>query len=320
MSCPDTPVLARRSWEERSTSLLGHAFRSAKKVVSVEVLPPLGADASGFVVHLDQLDRAGVAFVNIPDGPRASTRAGSLHLAAFANRDPRRRLKVFPHLTARDRNLIALQADLLGAAINGVSDVFVVTGDRVETGARGHASAVQDVDSIGLTALIDGLNRGLGSAGDPIGHATDFGIGVAVNPGADDLERETQRWLLKCESGADFAITQMVFDPEIYLRWRDRVGGQAWRPHLVGIWPLLSLRNAEFLATQVPGVKVPAALIEELRKSESSPGDAVARGLDIAHKTMERLLRDCDGFSVIAPFNKVDVAISLVKRLALSTP
>jgi methionine synthase / methylenetetrahydrofolate reductase(NADPH) len=298
-------------------SLLAPAFGTAKKLISVELLAPSGAEVSGFMSHLDLLDQSGVEFVSVPDAPRARARMSSLHLAALANRDPKRRLKVFPHLTARDRNVIALQADLLGAWAGGVRDVLLVTGDPVDLDGDARATAVHDVDSIGLAKMVDALNGGLSPTGELIGGATGFGIGVAVNPSADNLEREDQRWLSKCEAGADFAVTQMVFDPEAYLRWRDRVGERSWRPHLVGIWPLLDLRNAEFLMSKVPGVKIPPSHLEELTKAGTSAPEAMARGLDLAHKTMQRLVRDCDGFSVIAPLNRVDVALSLVKRLEL---
>lgn len=302
-----------RSWEERASSYLGQAFRSGKKVVSVEVLAPLGPDLTRFATQLDILNDEGIAFVNVPDGARASTRVSSLHLAAYANRHPTRKLKVFPHLTTRDRNLIALQSDLLGAQVNGVSDVLVITGDPPKLGSNKDATAVYDIDSIGLTYLIDCLNRGVSPMGDRLGQPTNFGIGVASNPTAINLELEAQRWRYKVESGADFAITQPVFDPETFLRWRDRVGS-AWRPHMVGIWPLVSLRNAEFLANEVPGVKVPAAVVEEMAKAGTDSAEAIRRGLDIAHSIMQRLDDACEGFCVSAPLNKVDVALSLIQR------
>lgn len=302
-----------RSWQERASSDLGRAFRSGKKVVSVEVLAPLGPDLSKFETYLDKLDAAGVAFVNVPDGARASTRVSSLHLAAYANRGASRRLRVFPHLTTRDRNLIALQADLLGAHVNGVNDILVITGDPPKLGSNKDATAVYDIDSIGLTYLIDCLNRGVSTVGDRLGKATDFGIGVAANPTAINLDLEVQRWRYKHESGADFAVTQPIFDPESLLRWRDRVG-DAWRPHMVGIWPLLSLRNAEFLANEVPGVKVPVEILEEMAKAGSDAVEAARRGVEIAHRIMRRLDDACEGFCISAPLNKVDIALDLLKR------
>ncbi|MEO5668603.1 MAG: bifunctional homocysteine S-methyltransferase/methylenetetrahydrofolate reductase [Bdellovibrionota bacterium] len=303
-----------RSWEERRSSFLGQAFRSGKKVVSVEVLAPLGPDLEKFTAQLDILDGEGVAFVNVPDGARASTRVASLHLAAYANRHPTRRLKVFPHLTTRDRNLIALQSDLLGAHVNGVNDVLVITGDPPKLGSNKDATAVYDIDSIGLTYLIDCLNRGVSPMGDRLGQPTNFGIGVASNPTAINVDLELQRWRYKVESGADFAVTQPIFDPETFLRWRDRVGATDWRPHMVGIWPLISLRNAEFLANEVPGVKVPAQIVEEMSKAGNDSAEAVRRGLDIAHKIMQRLDDACEGFCISAPLNKVDVALTLIQR------
>jgi homocysteine S-methyltransferase len=234
-------------------------------------------------------------------------------LAAYANRGASRRLRVFPHLTTRDRNLIALQADLLGAHVNGVNDILVITGDPPKLGSNKDATAVYDIDSIGLTYLIDCLNRGVSTVGDRLGKATDFGIGVAANPTAINLDLEVQRWRYKHESGADFAVTQPIFDPESLLRWRDRVG-DAWRPHMVGIWPLLSLRNAEFLANEVPGVKVPVEILEEMAKAGSDAVEAARRGVEIAHRIMRRLDDACEGFCISAPLNKVDIALDLLKR------
>lgn len=301
-----------RTWAERPLSGLGQAFRSSKPVLSVEVLAPVGPDLTKFGAQLDQLEAAGVAFVNVPDGARASTRVSSLHLASHANRNTQRKLRVFPHLTTRDRNLIALQSDLLGAHVNGVHDVLVITGDPPKLGNNKDATAVYDIDSIGLTYLLDCLNRGVSPGGDKLGSATQFGIGVAANPTAMNLELETQRWRYKCESGADFAITQPIFDPEAFLRWRDCVGN-TWRPHLVGIWPLVSLRNAEFLANEVPGVQMPASVVEEMAKAGSDPLEAIRRGLDIAHEIMRRLEGACEGFCLSAPLNKVDVVLELLR-------
>lgn len=301
---------AARSWAERPESFIGQKILGGKKVMSIEVVPPKGTDLIKFFGQLTAIEQAGIDFVNVPDGARASTRISSLHLASLVNRDPQRKVKVFPHLTTRDRNLIALQSDLLGAYVNAVRDVLLVTGDPPKLGNNRDATAVYDIDSIGLTYLVDCLNRGVAPNGDALGSRTSFGIGVASNPTAINLEQELKRFKYKCESGADFAVTQPIFDPESFLRWQDSLG-KDYRPHLVGIWPLVSLRNAEFLANEVPGILVPKNVLEEMAKADGQPAEAIKRGLDIAARSMEKLRDRCEGFCVSAPLGKVDVALQL---------
>ncbi len=296
-------------WEKRSQSHIGELLRSGKKVHSVELLPPKGTDVEKFLKQLDQLEAAGIPLANVPDGARASTRISSLHLAALANRSSRK-LRVFPHLTTRDRNLIALQSDLLGAFVNGVKDVLVITGDPPKLGNNRDATAVYDIDSIGLTYLMDCLNRGQSPSGDSLGQGTGFGIGVASNPTAVNMELELKRFRYKCESGADFAVSQPIFDPESFFRWREALK-DSWRPHLVGIWPLISMRNAEFLANEVPGILVPKNILEEMAKAENDPVEATKRGIDIAQRNMAALSSSCEGFCVSAPLGKVDVALKV---------
>jgi len=301
-----------RAWADRKESNIGSEILAGRQVISIELLPPKGTDLTKFMAQLDLIEKAGVNFVNVPDGARASTRIGSLHLATHINRDTTRRLKIFPHFTTRDRNLIALQSDLLGAYINGVCDVLVITGDPPKLGNNRDATAVYDIDAIGLTYLMDCLNRGISPNGDNLGRGTSFGIGVAANPTALNMELESSRWKYKCESGADFAVTQPIFDPDSFFRWRDRVG-DSWRPHLVGIWPLVSLRNTEFLANEVPGIKIPAVVLEEMAKAADNPVEAIKRGLEIARNSMEKLKEACNGFCISAPLGKVEVALELLK-------
>lgn len=292
------------------TSRVGELLKTRKKVISIEVLPPKGTELEGFLKSLDVVEAAGVDFVNVPDGARASTRVSSLHIASYvAHR--KGSLQVIPHFTTRDRNLIALQSDLLGAYVNGVRDVLLVTGDPPKLGTNKDATGVYDIDSIGLTYLVNCLNQGISPTGDEIGTGTGFGIGVASNPTAINLDLEYQRWLYKVESGADYAVTQPIFDPESFLRWRDRLKGN-YRPHLVGIWPLTSLRNAEFMANEVPGVHVPKWVIDEMAKAGSDSNEAMKRGLDIARTCVEKLSASCEGFCVSAPFGKVKFALDVI--------
>lgn len=296
-----------------STSQVGEKLKAGKKIISIEVLPPKGTELEGFLKSLETIEKAGVDFVNVPDGARASTRVSSLHVASYvAHR--KGSVRVIPHFTTRDRNLIALQSDLLGAYVNGVRDVLLITGDPPKLGTNKDATAVYDIDSIGLTYLVNCLNQGISPTGDEIGTGTGFGIGVASNPTAINLDLEYQRWLYKIESGADYAVTQPIFDPDSFMRWKDRLKTK-YRPHVVGIWPLTSLRNAEFMANEVPGVHVPKWVLEEMAKAGGNADEASKRGLEIAQKCVSKLNQACEGFCVSAPFGKVHAALHVVGDL-----
>lgn len=303
-----TPKAARTPWGKRTESRLGQRLRSGQKVISVEMMSPKGVALESFLANLAQIEKAGVEFVNVPDGARAATRMNSLHAASMVKNRTSSKLTVIPHFTARDRNLIALQGDLLGAWANGVSDVLLVTGDPPKLGNNKEATGVYDIDSIGLTHLMDCLNQGQSPSGELLGSHTGFGIGVAANPTAINLELEVQRWRYKCEMGADFAITQPIYEPEAFLRWLEKIGDSE-RPHLVGIWPFVSLRNAEFMANEVPGVTVPEWALEEMAKAGDDRQEAAKRGVAIARKVMGSLADVAQGFCISAPLGRVEVAL-----------
>lgn len=303
---------ARTPIRERGASKIGTALREGRKIYSVELLPPKGTDTGKFLSDAASVVAAGIEFINVPDSARAITRVGSLHIAALIENHFKGKLHAIPHFTTRDRNLIALQSDLLGAFVNGVSDVLLVTGDPPKLGNNREATAVYDIDAIGLTYLADCLNRGVSPNGDVLGRGTEFGIGVASNPTSMNLDLEEKRWGYKVESGADFAITQPIFDPESYLRWKDRIG-KDYRPHVVGIWPLVSFRNAEFMANEVPGVSVPEWVLGEMEKAGDDKNEAVKRGVEIAVKVMQRLADECEGFCVSAPLGKTSVALDVLR-------
>lgn len=306
-------ILQRRSLNERTDSLVGQKLREKKHVVSLEVMAPKGVDVNLFFKQLREVEAAGISFVNVPDGARASTRVSSLHVAA-AVAHQNFKLRVIPHFTTRDRNLIALQSDLLGAYINGVRDLLLVTGDPPKLGNTKDATGVYDIDSIGLTHMVDSLNQGFSPSGDALGSATSFGIGVASNPTAINLDLELSRWNYKVEMGADFAVTQPIFDADSFLRWKDKIG-KNYRPQLVGIWPLISLRNAEFMANEVPGVRVPEWVLSEMAKSQDNKEDAIKRGVEISSKVIERLAAEAEGFVISAPLGKVPVAMTLFEQV-----
>jgi methionine synthase I (cobalamin-dependent)/5,10-methylenetetrahydrofolate reductase len=303
-----TPI----DWAQRARSKLGTYLKENKKILSIEVTPPKGTSVEKFFNDLTLLKNSGVDFVNIPDGPRASTRISSLHLSVAVAQRFKGALTPVPHFTTRDRNLIALQADLLGAYVNGVSEILFVTGDPPKVGNNKDATGVYDIDSIGLTYLAHCLNHGITPAGEDLGSSTGFGIGVASNPTAINVAEELSRWNFKCQMGADFAFTQPIYDPEIYLRWIDKIGAN-FRPHIVGIWPFVSLRNAEFMANEVPGVSVPKWAIEEMAKAGDNKIEAQKRGVEIATRVIQKIGNNSAGFSISAPLGRTEVALETIQ-------
>jgi len=310
---PRISVEARRPLVERTASHVGSLLAQGKKIISIEMLPPKGTEVKKFFDDVDLVMKAGIHFINVPDGARAITRVGSLHMAAMVQNRTQGQLRVIPHFTTRDRNLIALQSDLLGAFVNGVSDILLVTGDPPKLGNNRDATAVYDIDAIGLTYLADCLNRGVSPNGDSLGKGTQFGIGVASNPTATNLELEVKRWGYKVESGADFAITQPIFDAQSFFKWKDLIG-KNYLPQVVGIWPLVSLRNAEFMANEVPGVHVPGWVIQEMEKAGDSKEEAIKRGVEIAARVMQDLSSHCEGFCVSAPLGRTEIALQALQN------
>lgn len=300
------------SWSQRSKSKIGQLITSGKKVISVELQSPKGASIERFVADLKRLAAQGVTWVNVPDGARASTRVSSLHLAAHINQRTDIGIRILPHLTSRDRNLIALQADLLGASVNEVHDLLLITGDPPKLGVSKEATAVYDIDSIGLTYLAHRLNQGFNGSGEAIPQATEFGIGVAANPTSVNLALELERFKFKVESGADFAVTQPIFDPEAYFSWKEK-SAHCPIPHIIGIWPFSSLRNAEFMAHEVPGVHVPDWALTRMAKWADDPVSASKEGIAIALESMQALKSHCDGFAISAPLGKIEPVLEILK-------
>jgi len=309
----DGHAIARRPLTERKKSRIGEKLASGKKVISIELTSPRGTELGKFLTAVEKVRAAGIDFVNVPDGARASTRVSSLHIAAFVNSQfEKYGVTVLPHLTTRDRNLIALQSDLLGSSINRVHDVLLVTGDPPKLGNSRDATAVYDIDSIGLTYLVDRLNQGLTPGGDELGSFTDFGIGVAANPTAINIELEMKRWQYKVESGADYAVTQPIYEAQTFLRWKDQIKSN-YRPHIVGIWPFVSYKNAEFMAHEVPGVFVPQWALDKMASVQNDPAASVKMGVEIAAKIMGELWDHCEGFAISAPLGRVEVALEVLK-------
>lgn len=302
---PDAvPLEARSAW--------GRKLARGEVVASVEILPPHGWDRSRITEPARKLKVAGVDAVNLVDSARAQSRMGVIPSALILEREVG--IETIFHYTCRDKNMIGMISDLLGAAAAGLRNVLVVSGDLPPAGPYPDATAVFDIDSIGLTNVVNRLNRGLDPGGNSVGPPTEFVIGVAANQGAADQDREVARFAYKVEAGADFAVTQPVFDPEALHRFLERVDGSRI-PIVAGIWPLLSLRNAEFLANEVPGVRLPDAVVERMRRAQASGGEAaLAEGVALALEMIEGVRGLVQGFHIHAPRSRVDVALRVLRE------
>jgi methionine synthase I (cobalamin-dependent)/5,10-methylenetetrahydrofolate reductase len=296
-------------------SRLGAKLAEGRFVTTVEIVPPKGVDPAPMFEQVRQLKAAGVDAVNVPDGPRAQSRMGALLSALMIEREVG--LEAVVHYACRDRNLLGMLSDLLGAAAAGIRNLLIITGDPPKMGPYPEATAVFDIDSIGLTNLVSRLNRGLDPGGNPIGLPTKFVIGVGVNPAAPDFERELKRFAYKVEAGAEYAITQPVFDLAQLDRFLARV--ETFRiPIVAGIWPLISLRNAEFLANEVPGVSVPDAIVDRMRvASAGGKEEALAEGVRISREMLAAVADRVQGAQVSAPLGRVPVALEVLEALVV---
>jgi homocysteine S-methyltransferase len=253
--------------------------------------------------------------VNVPDGPRAQSRMGALATALLIQQQVG--MEAVVHYACRDRNLLGMLSDLLGAQALGLRNMLFVTGDPPKMGPYPDATAVFDIDAIGLTNLAARLNRGLDPGGNVLGDATSFVLGVGVNPGAEDLEHELRRFYWKVEAGAEYAITQPVFDLRQLESFVARIEKEGIRiPIIAGIWPLVSARNAEFLANEVPGVVVPPDVMERMRRaSDLGKEAAVEEGTLIAQEMLRDSLPIIQGVQVSAPFGRVPLALRVFEAI-----
>ncbi len=295
---------------ERKSRLAGELSRG-KFVVGVELLPPRGFEAESAIQRARELKRYGIDFVNIPDGQRAGARLSALSLAVLIEQQAG--IESLLHYSCRDRNLLGIQSDLLGAHAMGVRNVLLITGDPGRVGDYPDATAVFDVDSIGLTNVVTRLNHGADIGGQAIGVPTGFHVGVSVNPGASSIDEEVRRFDYKVEAGAEFVLTRPVFDVEGFERFLKRIV-HAKLPVIAGVFPFESLRNAEFMANEVPGVQVPEALMERMRRADAR-GTAAAEGIAIAHETALQLRPLVQGLQVSTPSGNVDAALAVLNGL-----
>ncbi|MBI4828243.1 MAG: bifunctional homocysteine S-methyltransferase/methylenetetrahydrofolate reductase [Nitrospinae bacterium] len=275
-------------------------------VTSVELLPPKGPDPSRTLAHARKLKEAGVDCINIPDGPRAMARMSPMALAVLFKRE----IGVEPilHYTCRDRNLLGMQSDILGASAIGIRDILAITGDPPKLGNYPNATAVYDVDAIGLVKMIKNLNRGLDIVGNSINGQTAIHIGVGVNPGAMNMDEELRRFEKKVEAGAEFCMTQPIFDSERLFGFLDRIEGFRI-PMLVGILPLASLKSAEFLHNEVPGMQVPQAIRDRLKAAGDNAAD---EGVRIAREALAATRARAQGVYIMAPVGAAETALRVL--------
>jgi methionine synthase / methylenetetrahydrofolate reductase(NADPH) len=279
-------------------------------VATVEIVPPKGVNPQPMFEQCRQLKAAGVDAVNVPDGPRAQSRMGALLSGLMIQREVG--IEAVVHYACRDRNLLGMLSDLLGAAASGLNNLLIVTGDPPKMGPYPDATAVFDIDAIGLTNLVARLNRGLDPGGNPLGDRTRFLIAVGANPTAADRERELRRFAWKVEAGAELAITQPVFDLAQLDRFLKDV--EQYRiPVVAGIWPLVSLRNAEFLANEVPGVSVPDSVLDRMRRASAKGKEAALQeGVCIAREMLAEVRSRVRGVQIAAPMGRVPVALEVI--------
>ena len=277
-------------------------------VVSVELDPPKGTNMEAMLAVSSRLKASGaVHAADINDNPMARARLSALIAAVAIERSVG--LETIPHVTPRDASAMGLQSQLLGAHAEGVRNVLAVTGDPPHVGDYPGSSGVYDVDAIGLVSLLSHLNRGEDFTGKAIDAPTSFYVGVAVNPSADDLDREVERFRQKIEAGARFAMTQALFDLDYLDRLLERLGGASPIPLLVGIWPLTSYQLAFRLHNEVPGITIPEAVQQRLADAGA---DARRLGFDLARELLEGSRSRAAGIYVIPPFKEPDAALELL--------
>ncbi len=295
---PEVPMAER--------SPFGQKLASGQFVVSVEVDPPKGLGLKHTLKGANLLHEAGVDVANIADGPRATARISAQAMGLILERDVG--VETILHVSCRDRNLLGLQSDMLGAFISGFRNLLAVTGDPPLMGDYPSATGVFDVDAIGLVTLLNNLNHGLDMGGRSTKGQTTFVIGVAANPAAQNLEREMARLERKAQAGAEFIMTQPIYDQtllERFLRDAEPLG----LPVLAGILPLASSRNAEFLHNEVPGMTVPDQIRERMRRAGEQ---GAAEGIAIAREMLLNIRQSAQGVYIMPPFNRYGTALEVL--------
>jgi methionine synthase / methylenetetrahydrofolate reductase(NADPH) len=294
--------------EQRSA--IGRKLARGEFLTMVEIVPPKGTDVSKEVEGARFLKSVGVDAINIPDSPRASAKMSNQALSLLIQREAG--IEAILHFTCRDRNVLGIQSDLLGAAAVGIKNLICITGDPPKMGNYPDATAVFDVDAIGLVNIVHNLNRGTDIGGNPIGHGTSFVIGVGANPGLTDLDEEVRRFEYKVAAGAEYAVTQPVFDLRLLENFLRRIE-QFRIPVVAGIWPLVSVRNAEFMKNELR-VSVPDAVVERMQRA-TTPQAARDEGVAIAREMLLAVRDAVQGAQISAPMGRYSSAVDVLEAL-----
>ena len=298
-----------------SRSALGALIAGGSFVAMVEIVPPKGIDCSKELAGARQLAESGIHIINVPDSPRASARMSAQSLCIQIQQQTG--IETLLHYTCRDRNVLSIQSDLLGASSIGLKNVLCLTGDPPKLGNYPDATAVFDVDAIGLVNMVRRMNHGLDIGGNAIGASTGFTIGAAANPGVPDLENEIRRFAYKVEAGAEYAITQPVFDLKLLENFLKRI--ESFRiPIIAGIWPLTSLRNAEFMKNDLR-VAMPEEIMQRMQRADT-PERARAEGIKIAREMLSEARPMIQGVQVSAPFSRYLSAVEILEGILPPSP
>ena len=301
--------------EKRSTMGKLLAEKNQKrKLVSVELSPPMGTDPSKVIEGVKLLKKGGVDFVNIPDGPRAVPRMSPIATAKLVK--DATGMETIVHYCCRDRNLLGMQMDLLGSSALGLDNLMLITGDPPKVGNVQSASPVFDVDSIGLINLVSRLNGGRGLAGADLKCQTKFVIGAGCNPGAVDIKEEVRRFDAKISAGANFFFSQPVYLPELLDRFLEMTEQHSDIPIFVGILPLASLRNAEFLHNEVPGMQIPNEIMSEMHSADTKAQQQKV-GIKIAQRMLKQIVklqRVC-GIYLFPPFGRYESVLEVMEAI-----
>jgi methionine synthase / methylenetetrahydrofolate reductase(NADPH) len=310
---PEPPPTYVASVPMKERSRLGSKLANREFITMVEIVPPKGTDIRKEVEGARFLKSVGVDGINIPDSPRASARMSNQALSLLVQRDVG--IEAILHYTCRDRNVLGIQSDLLGAAAMGIHNLICITGDPPKMGNYPDATAVFDVDAIGLVNIVHNLNRGLDIGSNPLGAGTAFVIGVGANPGVPNIDEEIRRFEYKVEAGAEYAVTQPVFDLSLLENFLRRIE-HCRIPVVAGIWPLVSVRNAEFMKNELR-VSVPDSILARMAKAPS-PEAAREEGVAIAREMLVAVRDMVQGAQISAPLGRYASAVDVLEALGTS--
>ena len=289
---------------------MGRKIAEGEFLTMVEIVPPRGTDGSREIEGARFLKSVGVDAVNIPDSPRASARMSNQALCLLVHQQVG--IEPILHYTCRDRNVLGIQSDLLGASAIGIRNLICITGDPPKMGDYPDATAVFDVDAIGLVNIVHNLNRGLDIGGNPIGASTRFVIAVGANPGSPNIDEELRRFEYKVEAGAELAVTQPVFDISLLEAFLLKIE-HCRIPVVAGIWPLTSTRNAEFMKNELR-VSIPDEIFERMAKATTADA-ARAEGVAIARDMLAAVRHMLQGAQISAPFGRYSSAVDVLEAL-----